>query len=320
MAELLFRDEDPARAGGNQELVPFRVVLKLQKVQFDRLQRLTGSHRSLRPAGAAISIAAASRGSVFLAMALVESTMRIGERLASTGKRFYCVCFSIRSGSTLLCHDLAQWGLGAPTEYFQFPVAPVPDGPLSDYLVKLVEQTPGECFAIKMAWEQVYQLTDRLRSEGDSSVRFDLGTVFPDVRYVHIVRMDKIAQAVSAWRAASSQTWHWPVGTDVDPGRPRYNFEEIKYFLLQIIAEDWLWRSYFSDLGVHPLTVNYEDYLVERTTYLDRINGLLGGIGSPTELKDQLQVMRDDWTESVVDLVRADLQAPREPLWARPMD
>ncbi len=247
---------------------------------------------------------------------LVESTMRIRERLAAIGKRIYCVCFSIRSGSTLLCHDLAQWGLGAPTEYFQFPDSPVLDGPLSDYLVQLVEGASGEYFAIKMAWEQVYQLTDRLKREGDSSVGFDLRTVFPDVRHIHIVRQDKIAQAVSAWRAMSTQTWHWPVGTDVDPGRPEYDFEEIKLFLLQIIAEDWLWQSHFAELGIQPLIVNYEDYLADRVGYLARMTSFLGASASPTQLEDQLQVMRDDWTEAIVDLVRADLHAPREPNWA----
>lgn len=244
--------------------------------------------------------------------------MQIRERLAKSGKRFYCVCFSIRSGSTLLCHDLAQWGLGFPTEYFQLPDRPVFGSSFSDYLVDLVQQAPGEWFAFKVAWQQLYQITTQLRSEGDTSVEFDLRTVFPDLSYLQIVRKDKIEQAVSAWRALRSNIWHRPTGTDVDPGRPEYDFDAIKLLLFQLITEDWLWQSHFHEMGIQPLVVNYEDYEADRVTHLAKASTFLHAGTAPAKLQDQLGIMRDEWTESIVNRVRADLCAPRKPIWALP--
>jgi LPS sulfotransferase NodH len=242
----------------------------------------------------------------------------IRDRLARTGKRFYCICFSARSGSTLLCEDIAQHGLGAPTEHFQFPARPVFDPPLADYLVDLVEDSPGEYFGLKVAWQQVYELTRRLREEGDRAVSFDLRSVFPDLAYIHIVRADKIRQAISSWRADKSETWHWPVGSTVDPGRPDYDFEAIKAHFVQFIAEDWLWKVHFEQHAIDPLVVQYEQYTKDREGHLRRIADHLGGPWLEVSLQDRLIGMGDEWTEQIVLRVKADLEAPHQPYWVLP--
>jgi LPS sulfotransferase NodH len=243
----------------------------------------------------------------------------IRERLAATGKRFYCICFSARSGSTLLCTDLTRQGLGAPTEYFQLPVAPIVlDQSLADYLVNLVQGSPGSYFGLKVAWQQAYELTRRLRNEGDISVRFDLRTVFPNLVYVHILREDKVGQAVSSWRAVSSGTWHWPVGSSVDPGRPEYDFQTIKLHFVQMVAEDWLWKSHFDEHSIQPLTVSYENYLRDRIGSLHVIADFLGSSQSLLPLDENLQIMRDEWTDHIVTLVKRDLEEPPHPYWVLP--
>jgi LPS sulfotransferase NodH len=213
---------------------------------------------------------------------------------------------------------MTQRGLGAPTEHFQFPEAPILDGPLSDHLVELVEQWPGDYFGLKVAWQQAYELTSRLRQEDDPDVSLDLRTVFPGLAYVHIVRRDKIAQAVSSWRAVSSGTWHWPVGAKVDRGHPGYDFETIKAHLLQMIAEDWLWKSHFEERAIAPFVVTYEDYLEDRDGHLQRIADFLGAPRSTQRLEERIQVMRDDWTDQITEFVKADLEAPRQPYWVLP--
>ena len=87
-----------------------------------------------------------------------------------------------------------------------------------------------------------------------------LAAVFPRLRYVFLVRRDKVRQAVSLWRAI--QTWQWREDPgDADRGeRPlRYSFAALDHLraLLQE-EEDW-WRRYFADAGIEPLTVAYED-------------------------------------------------------------
>jgi LPS sulfotransferase NodH len=235
--------------------------------------------------------------------------MRLVERLAATGKRFYCIAFSVRSGSTLLCEDMAQWHLGEPTEYFQLPAVPAVDGPFSDHVVRLVEQAPGELFGFKIAWEQKHALAQRLRHEGDLAVSSELGTIFPQLRYISMVRRDKVAQAVSAWRAVTSDTWHWPAETaDVEPGRPPYDFLEIRNYLLQILAEDWLWESYLSQPEMSSLTVEYETYIEDRNATLESIAQFLEVQPAPVPLVDRLRVMRDDWSANIVERVWVDLQ------------
>jgi LPS sulfotransferase NodH len=233
----------------------------------------------------------------------------IWERLVESGKRFYCICFSIRSGSSVLCEDLTQLGLGAPMEQFQFPDYPVLEGPLWQHLIRL-SAWAGDFFGFKISWYQATELTSRLHAEGHGSVEFDLRNVFPDLRHIWMYRRDKIGQAVSAWRAQRSGNWHWQVHTNVDAGRPQYDFEAIRTQFLQLIAEDWLWQFHFEQLQIAPLVVCYEDYINDRVGHLQRIGDYLGVRVSPSPLEDRLRVMRDDWTEEIVERFTVDLHRP----------
>jgi trehalose 2-sulfotransferase len=237
--------------------------------------------------------------------------------LAETRKRFYCICFSIRSGSTLLCDDLTQWQVGAPTEWFHVGDPFLAEVHLPDHLVALAQTLPLDCFGFKISWDQAYELTRLLREDGDQSVRFDLRTVFPDLRYIHVVRRDKIGQAISQWRAQLSGTWHVPVGTDASPGYPEYDFEAIKPHLQQTLAEDWLWQSHFEQAGIQPLTITYEDYVNDRVGHLNRIVDFLGVSSSPSPLADRLRIMRDGWTEGIAERFQADLYKMPDPLLVR---
>jgi LPS sulfotransferase NodH len=238
--------------------------------------------------------------------------------LAATGKRFYCICFSVRSGSSLLCEDLAQWGVGEPTEYFQLPDPSIVPGEMANHLVALANGTDGRYFGFKITWEQVHGLTSRLRQEGDRSVQRDLRSVFPELALVYIERRDKIRQAVSAWRAESSGTWHWPIGADVDSGHPAYDFEQIRFHLQKAVGEDWLWKFHFEELGIRPTVVHYEDYVANRELQLGRVATAVGWDGSTRPLDEHLRVMRDEWTEDITRQFRSDLYALALPMSDRP--
>ncbi len=240
----------------------------------------------------------------------------IRDRLAATGKRFYCLCFTVRSGSSLLCEDLAQWHAGEPTEYFQLTNPVMADTDMPDHLVAHAEAARDDYFGFKISWEQAYQLTERLRIDGEESVSFDLRTVFPDLLYIHITRRDKVRQAVSAWRAEHTGAWHWPVGSALELAQPEYDFAAIRRHLQKALAEDWLWRSHFQDAGIQPFVLAYEDYEQDREGHLVRIAEFLGVAGERPGLQDRLRVMRDDWTEGMVARFRADLYSAPEPISA----
>ena len=240
--------------------------------------------------------------------------MGLLERLEQTGKRFYCVCFTLRSGSTLLCEDLAQWSLGTPTESFQLPRHGVEGESLADLVFETVAATPGPYFGFKATWEQAFILAERLWAEGEADPSFDLRSVFPDLRSAHLVRRDKVAQAISIWRAVESGTWHWPVGQQVEKGTPEYDFEAIRAYLVQVVAEEWLWGSHFQRLGVPHVRLDYESYVEQRVRSLRSLAGFLGLRAVRTPLVDRLNVMRDEWTEEVAARVWADLYCDPEPV------
>jgi trehalose 2-sulfotransferase len=239
--------------------------------------------------------------------------MPLRDRLAASGKRFYCVCFSPRSGSTLLRDDLHQCGLGAAHEFFQLTHPSTIDYSISDYVVRTAEQTHGDVVGFKITWYQASVLTQRLLDEGEDAVSFDLRTVFPGLRHIHLVRNDKVAQAVSLWRAQHSDLWHWEVGTNVDRGHPAYDFVAIEGLLRHLVVEDALWESHFSHLRIPCLTVHYEDYIEDRLGTLASIADFLGEHLEPVTLVDRIQKMRDEWSEGIIERVWADLRASGDP-------
>ncbi len=258
--------------------------------------------------------AAEPRSAKLTSMALVKnsaSSRTIRERLAASGKAFYCVCFVGRSGSALLCDDLSQWRVGSPEGYFHFsPLRPdVPN--LTEYLLRLVDEAPGGIFGFKISRAEMYPLTQRLRTEGENEVTYDLRTIFPNLLYIYLIRKNKIEQAVSLWRAYTSEVWHIDVGSTEAAGRPEYNFDELQTCFLKVIAEDWLWQDHFAQLNINPFVLYYEDYVRDRVTHLSQIAHYLGSTAPPTPLADRLTVTRDDWTARMVSRFAADLEVPR---------
>ena len=96
-----------------------------------------------------------------------------------------------------------------------------------------------------------------------------LASVFPRLRYIRLIRRDKVRQAVSLWRAI--QTWQWredgpsgvpePAGERGSDGAPlRYSFAALDQLREGLEAEERWWDDYFVTAGIEPLTIFYEDF------------------------------------------------------------
>src|SRR4051812_35702462 len=156
----------------------------------------------------------------------------------------YFVCATPRSGSTLFCEALTATGVaGRPAEYFEalratdVPRQPheyfdLPDAELeallprvdqeptpqlaaaSDYLDYLAwarkqGTTPNGVFAAKLMFGYLREFTGRLRDSGGYAGD-DLDVLlgeFPQARFVRVVRLAKVDQAVSLWPAIQTQQW-----------------------------------------------------------------------------------------------------------------
>jgi LPS sulfotransferase NodH len=157
--------------------------------------------------------------------------------------------------------------------------------PDEDYLRKVFEEgtTPNGVFGVKIMWDYFEVVIEklrrlpRLRGLGAPEV---LDAVFPGLRYIHMVRADKVRQAVSLARAIESLKWY-----SIRPRRsglkrlysgvldrlkarpgtssgdaPVYDFDRINGIHRMLIAHDAAWEAFFKELGLSPFRVVYEDF------------------------------------------------------------
>ena len=195
----------------------------------------------------------------------------------------YLVCATPRSGSTLLCALLEGTGVaGKPEESFErlwrtgLPrqprayfadvddpgvldlLAPTDPGAAdrSDPFPPALERgtTPNGVFAAKLMWTHLLDLAERLDRAADPAL---LEERLPALRYVHVSRGDKVAQAVSLWRAV--QTRAWRAGDVREEGVAVYHGGAIGHLVAQLGEQDEAWRAWFAANGIEPLTIAYEE-------------------------------------------------------------
>ena len=238
------------------------------------------------------------------------------------------VCATPRSGSTLLCalldgtgvagrpqeffERLARSGLPRqPREYFERvedpkllqllaptdPGTPDPGDPIPQALDE--GTTDNGVFAAKLMWTHLLDLAERLGRPADAAL---LHERFPDPRYVHVTRRDKIAQAVSLWRAV--QTRAWRAGEVTENGNAVYHAGAIGYLAGQLSEHDDAWRTWFSANRIEPLTIVYEELAADTSGVTSEVLDHLG-VG-PAEIPDPpLRRQRDDRSERWVERYRA---------------
>lgn len=102
---------------------------------------------------------------------------------------------------------------------------------------------------------------------------------FPGVRFVRIVRANKLRQAISLWKALQTDAWRQERaaaearangrpratgGRVFAPGaepEPSFHLEAIEHLIRQMAADDARWDALFEVLGVKPLTIVYERFV-----------------------------------------------------------
>jgi trehalose 2-sulfotransferase len=183
----------------------------------------------------------------------------------------------------MLCWALADTGrLGKPEEYFldgdpssfppgwdfweRSPLAiehGITDRRAYLDLVYRLGTTPNGVFAAKLMWNNLPWVTARLNALAEfagmtTAQVFPL--VFPGLRVVHVVRRDRVRQAISWAKAVQDGVWFASDDAPAQPSRtPEYSFEFISG-LEAVIAEGEVgWRGLYDELGVTPYEVVYED-------------------------------------------------------------
>jgi trehalose 2-sulfotransferase len=227
----------------------------------------------------------------------------------------YLVCATPRSGSTLLCETLRATGrAGVPLEHFEVlratglprqpreyftgvedasvldhlaplrPGRPDPEDPAAWWARVLAEGTTANgVWGGKLMWGHVDDLLARAhRIDGlaGADLAAVLRALLGEVRLIFVTRPDKVAQAVSLWRAVQTQSWRAEEpGAADDPApqeEPAYSFAAIDHLVGVLDAHDAAWRAWFAAQGADPVMVRYDDLEADPTGIVAAVLGAVG--------------------------------------------
>jgi trehalose 2-sulfotransferase len=222
----------------------------------------------------------------------------------------YLIFFTPRSGSYLLCEALTTSGLaGFPGEYFS---ATQMDhlakrwgiSRQSDYLEALFRNrtTANGVFGAKVTWRHFGAFVaksrdiERCRALPPAVLA---STLLPGLRYVWLTRRDKLRQAISFSKALQSGVWSVTGPAIADRHDPQYDPGSITSLLQRINDDEMRTRTYFSDNGIEPFTVVYEDFVSRYEPTCSELLKYLG-VEPPEEFRlpiPTLTKQRDSHTE-----------------------
>lgn len=220
------------------------------------------------------------------------------------------VCATQRSGSTLLCELLKATGVaGVPNEWFQHfkdtgladqprqylaglddpfvnsllpPFDPgTPETSFDFERVRRAGTTPNGVFAAKIMWSHTDDLWARLRGR-------TLEDVFGPLRYVQVIRRDKVAQAVSLWTAIQTQAWR---DGDEARGEPVYSFPAIRHLVEWLTLGERAWTAWLAPRD--PDVVVYEDFVRDPSPTIEALTGVPA---PPPAMRRQSGTRSAEWT------------------------
>ena len=209
----------------------------------------------------------------------IISGLGLGPARASRG---YMICATLRTGSTYLGQLLSSTGvLGCPREYFntegrraRFDQAYPGDRLAQLDIIRTRGATSNGIYAVKVIGPQLLDLHRHIDPFHD----------LPNLALIRMRRQDVLGQAISLARARQTGQF---LATDRQRGAPAYDFKAIRHALRSIERQHALWDHALAGLRAQPLSVAYEDLLVDSQSVVDRIASHLG-VGLPVPIDPAL--------------------------------
>lgn len=207
----------------------------------------------------------------------------------------YIICSTPRSGTTLLCDLLADTRVaGRPDSFFQRQSirwwAQYLDVSVAGwageyefdqlYLAAVHQEGAGgtQVFGMRLMWEHVDYLSRRLGAfyPGLPSDSARFRSALGPIRFVHLSREDKLAQAVSRIKAEQTGLWHVNVdGTERERLKPEqapvYDARVLSEQVAEYEREDAAWLSWFARQKIQPVHITYEELSSKPQTTLATI-------------------------------------------------
>jgi len=160
------------------------------------------------------------------------------------------------------------------------PGIPEPPGAFAGHLEDVLREatTRNGVFGAKLMWGYLPDFAARLKTlpgyERTPTFRA-LEGCFPGVRFVRVVRRDKVAQAVSLWKAL--QTQRWRDDGDGDAAHELvYSHAAIAHLADRLTAQEGAWAQWLRGSAAPPTQVVYEDFTAAPTDTVHRVLAELG--------------------------------------------
>lgn len=239
----------------------------------------------------------------------------------------YVICTTARSGSNLLASTLAQTGVaGRPQEYFVvgtrdefLRMGQLHVRDYRDYLRAVVRATttPNGVCGLNLHAVQGRLFMDRVgfsERRTFNSLREAIETALPGVRYILLTRKDKVAQAVSHYRAVMTGEWRRLVDsaprTSASDKNLAFNQYGIKKSLKHLENSDAYWEKFFETNRLSPLRLTYEELVADHQGTVRRVFDYLGIPPNTPVPPPGTQKMADErsrlWAEQFVRLEQED--------------
>lgn len=193
------------------------------------------------------------------------------------------VCATQRCGSTMICEDLLNSGFGRPNEWFNsWPHTMARDWQAEFKTIK-EKGTANGIFAVKIMANQLAPVNARAASfieDADPPPFAHFRNLIGCALWLWSRRSDVIDQAISRVVARQRGIYHSVKkrNSGFVPGRsaiagqelpePTYDFEEIRQEVDLIRRENEMWRTFFTNHEIKPLTVWYEDAIRESVAHV----------------------------------------------------
>lgn len=196
----------------------------------------------------------------------------------------------------MLCNLLSQTGVaGAPNSFFRAQSMVdfardwgVPAQTLANfdagYISEAVKRgTAGTgCFGLRAMWDNIPDLLSRLRTISPDALSDQdlLADVFGPMKFIHLSRQDKVAQAVSLAMASQTGLWHRRAdGTELERTQahtdPVYDCDQIAAEHNEVTQGDIAWRRWFTANKIAPLSISYEGLAADPSGTLAQVLAFL---------------------------------------------
>lgn len=184
--------------------------------------------------------------------------------------RSYAICSVQRSGTHLLCDALRQTGLaGNPSEHFLRMNRPAWQQLPSlqerrEYVYRVLESTtsPNGIFGIVLMWGHFDVALRELglfpEFEGMTSLPL-LRKLLPELRFIRLIRRDKVRQAVSWSMALQTELFVKREGESGSSPEAHFDFNLIDRMHERTVRDEASWTHFFAENKIEPLIIYYED-------------------------------------------------------------